>query len=59
MSAKQILNDAYDHVSEYSEMLQNPSALVAELLSHKVFSLNEKVQYLNRRLEQIKHANFR
>jgi len=58
MSAKNILLKTYDHVAEYAEMLDNPSALVAEVLAHKVFSLEGKIEYLNKRLDHVQHANF-
>lgn len=51
MTAKNILSETYDLISEYAEMIDNPSALVAEVLSHRVFRLESKIEYLHKRLD--------
>lgn len=57
MNASKILNDTIDHCEEYLEMIEDPSAFIAEVLAHKVVKLQNYVEYLEKRLENATTRN--
>lgn len=48
---KDIIDKTKHHCDEYLEMIENPSALVAEVLAHRVHKLEEYIEYLEKRIE--------
>ena len=50
MSAQLVLQEACEYASEWTEMTDDPAALVAGLLANKVVELTEYIEYLERRL---------
>lgn len=46
MTVSDIINETIDKYSEYLEMVDDPSAFVAEVLAKRVIQLEEKIKYL-------------
>lgn len=46
MTARDIINETIDHCEEYLEMVEDPSAFIAEVLANKIIKLKEEIKYL-------------
>ena len=51
MNAKDLIQQVEKTCSEYLEMTDDPSALVAGVLAHKVIQLQDYIEYLEKRLK--------
>ena len=50
MTPEEIIEEVQEHTSEWLEMIEDPSALVAWVLANKVVKLNLYITYLEKRL---------
>jgi|GEM_PF-5856760 hypothetical protein len=46
ITASDIINDTIDRCGEYLEMVDDPSAFVAEVLAKRILQLEERIAYL-------------
>lgn len=53
MNSQDILNDITYKYSEYIEMQSNPDAFISDILAKKIVSLNEYIEYLERRVRHV------
>ena len=48
-----IITQFEDKCSEYSEMVDNPQALILGAMATKILQLYDKIEYLEKRLEYV------
>jgi hypothetical protein len=53
MTPQEIISQAHDRASEWVEMSDNPAAVVAGVLARHIVELNNYIDYLERRLENV------
>jgi hypothetical protein len=51
MTPEGVVKEVQENAAEWLEMSENPAAVVAGILAHKVVALSEHVEYLEKRLE--------
>ncbi len=50
MNSQDILQEIQYKYSEYIEMSDNPDAFISTILANKIISLNEYIEYLEKRV---------
>jgi hypothetical protein len=58
MNPQDIIREAEEYASEWIEHADNPSAVVAGVLANKIVTLNEYIDYLERRLKNDSHSTW-
>jgi len=53
MTAEDVIREVHENASEWLEMVEDPSAFVAEVLANKIIKLNDHIQYLEKRLNHV------
>ena len=53
MDAFELIRTVEELAAEYLEMSENPSQIVIQVLANKVIKLQDYVQYLEKRVDQI------
>lgn len=53
MNASELIEQVQENASEYLEMSNDPSTMVAGILALQVLKLREHIEYLERRLEYV------
>jgi len=51
MTPEDVIREIEESASEWIEMSENPSYLIAGILAKKIIALNSHIEYLERRLE--------
>lgn len=54
MNALDVIREVQENAGEWLEMSDDPATLVAGILAERVVKLNEYIQYLERRLENVR-----
>jgi len=53
MTAQDIIRQVQEQMSEWTEMTDDPSAVVAGVLANKVIKLQDHIEYLERRFNYV------
>lgn len=53
MTGEDIIREVQEDASEWLEMSQNPTALVAAILANKIIRLTDHIHYLEKRLQHV------
>ncbi len=60
MNANEIIREVQENASEWLEMVANPEAFVSGILANKIVSLQNHIEYLEKRLDYAnKSSNLR
>ena len=54
MNPEAIIREVVQDAAEYLEMAENPDAMVSGILATKIVSLNAYIEYLERRLANVR-----
>jgi hypothetical protein len=57
MTAQDVIREVQEDAGEYLEMIDNPDALVSGILAAKVVSLNNYIEYLERRIDSYERSS--
>jgi hypothetical protein len=57
MNANDLIKEVQENASEWLEMAENPAELVAGILANKILKLQDYVEYLEKRLENVSRAS--
>ena len=55
MNINDVINDTIDECYEYLEMSDDPSTYLMGLLANKIIKLNEQIEYLEKRLNNVRN----
>jgi flagellar biosynthesis chaperone FliJ len=53
MNATEVIRQVQENASEWLEMSQNPDELIKGILANKIVKLQDHIEYLEKRLENV------
>lgn len=57
MNAQEVIREVQENVSEWLEMTEDPSAIIAGVLANKIVHLKKYIEHLEAKLDYVSRKN--